>query len=757
VGSLGVRLIKNSVVYPTIRVPSRPNTLLMGVYDEDDNYVDDTAVRRRIGEQTAPVPPGLFPDVSDSDEPEVIYGGPLYFHFGHFLLESLSRAWYAHEHPDVPFAWAGAHTWQQAKLRRWQSEILDVLMIENPTRIIADPTRFEQLHVPDVGYRYDDWLDPEHAAFLGRYEGPAQLRGRRLWLSRSRIEGTVRDLNSESTERRLAHAGWTIAYPETLSIREQLDHLARAETVAGEEGSAFHALILLKDVSSKKFHIFRRHGGEHLKMHTIGDVRHVDQRFYSLERERVLKAEGRVVSKITPNSSEILDILDVRVPAAPDPASASEDDAILGRALAGLEPRRFLDVGSRTPHLVVGSTAQTRVAVSQTFEFDTRSYAGSGIGFYELGLSQYADVFHTDRDPFDVIRLTGPAFTDVMAAFRVSRSLAHEDTTWILGSGDLAARVALAIQLTYPGFTARRLIVKRTTVYVARRAPGEPVNEVGVGELPAEEVRSRVRWIRPSSWRLLRRRTADSNAVDRNKRGATATPSQRRRGVEQELRAAPAHRDAAQGKGHDGAAARNSHPDQRDQQDEGGEQLSGVDVLEGDVGEADHEQTGGVDAGPDEGAVEHDQAEQQHVAHADQDGHRNERHRRRTEQPLVDALPVLGEAGGLLAPLPLDGEVTEHLARTDPDVDHERTETEGGHHGTEERSERSRAVGVRLAVKAPRGGAHATGSTPGDPASQLDEEVDADHRDNRHGRGAQQTGDDRAGAGPDRATPEKAP
>jgi Glycosyltransferase 61 len=505
VGSLEVRLVKNSVVYPTIRVASHPGKLLMGIYDENDEYVEDTVLERRSGEQGAPVPRDLFPVVTDSDAAEAIYAGPLYYHFGHFLLESLARAWYAQQHPDVPFVWAGAHTWQGFELTQWQLEILDILEIENPTGIIADPARFELLHVPDIGYRYDDRFHPEHAEFLGRYEGPAQLRHHRLWLSRSKTGGKVRDLNSEPTERRLAHAGWTVAYPEMLSIREQLDHLARAEIVAGEEGSAFHALILLKDVSSKKFQIIRRHGLEHPNMHTIGDARQVDQSFYSLEREWVLRAQGRVVSKLTPNSSEILDILDVRVPAAADPATVPPDEAILEQALANFEPRSFLDVGARSPHLVVGSTAAIRVAVSQSFDFDPRSYAASGIDFYELGLTRYANLYHEDRGQFDVIRVTGSEFARVMAAFRVSRRLAHEDTTWILGSGDLAARVALAIRLTHPGFAVRRLFVQRRTVYVAQRVPGEPRNEAAVGELSAEEVKRRIRWIRPAGLRRMRR------------------------------------------------------------------------------------------------------------------------------------------------------------------------------------------------------------------------------------------------------------
>lgn len=498
--SLSVRLVKNSVVYPTIRVASRPGTLLMGVYDGDDEYVDGTVLNRRSGEQGAPVPRDLFPVVTDSDAPEAIYAGPLYVHFGHFLLESLARAWYASQVPGALLVWAGQHDWQGFELSPWQQEILDVLLIRNPTRIIADPTRFELLHVPDIGYRYDDSFHPEHARFLGRYDGPAQLQGHRLWLSRSQLTTDVRDLNSEPTERRLAAAGWTIAHPEGLTIRRQLDQLARAEIVAGEEGSAFHLSILLKDLSSKKFRILRRHGHEHRSMHTIGNARQLDQRFYSLKRETVLRAEGRVVSKITPNASEILDILDVPVPSVRDAGPASAVDRRLARVLADLAPRCFLDVGAASPHLVVESTAPTRVAVSPRFEFDPRTFARSGVDFYELDLERYAELFHGDRGRFDAIRLTGAHLNELMASFVVSKALADEGATWILGLGPLAARAALAIRLTHPGFTAGRLVVGRRIVYVAKRVSTEPVDAADVGHMSPAELRRRTRWLPLTGW-----------------------------------------------------------------------------------------------------------------------------------------------------------------------------------------------------------------------------------------------------------------
>jgi Glycosyltransferase 61 len=494
---LSAREFENAVVYPTIRVASHPGRLLMGVYHRDQTFIDGTALDRRAGEVGAPVPPDLFPLVSDSAAPEAIYAGPLYFHFGHFLLESLARVWYARRNPAAVLLWAGSHLWQDRDLTPWQREILQVLGIENPTAIVASPTRVQHLHVPDVGYRYDDWFHPQHAHFLARYAGPAQVPGRKLWLSRGKITSNVRDLNAEATESRLADAGWQITYPELLGIREQLDNLASAEIVAGEEGSAFHALMLLGEVGSKRLHVFRRHGDEHRNMHTIGRVRGIEQSFHSLDADRVIRATGRVVSKISPNSSQILDVLNVPVPHAADMASATVSDPAVQDTLSDLAAERFLEVGASGAAPVLSSTAAIRVAVSRRFDFDPRSYASSGVAFYELDLAQYADVFHVGHRRFDVIQISGTEFEEAMASFGVSLRLAHRHTVWVLGRGGVAERVALAIRALRPGFAVTARHVRRTPIYIARTVHGEPADESEVAALPPAEVRRRLRWLWP--------------------------------------------------------------------------------------------------------------------------------------------------------------------------------------------------------------------------------------------------------------------
>lgn len=493
---LTARVIERAVVYPTIRVASHPGQLLMGVYDEQHRYVEGTVLDRRSGERGAPVPPDLFPQVDDATDPAAIYLGPLYFHYGHFLLESLARLWYAARHPELPIVWAGSHTWQGYELRPFQREILDLLGLTNATRIIADPTRYETLHVPEVGYRYDDWFHPEHAAFLARYAGPAQVPGHRMWLSRRKVDNDARDLHSAPTEARLAHAGWTIAHPESLTVRQQLDLFGRAEVVAGEEGSAFHTLMLLRSVAGKKLQILRRFGPEHGNLRTIGEARGVDQTFHTPQQERVLKADGRVVSKLNPNSAEILDILGVPVPPAPVRVP-SRTEEVLDEIVARYAPQRLLVVGASDPHLVLASTAATRVAVSPRFDVDIRSCADSGVQFYELGLEQYADVFHEDREPFDLIRLTGPDLPAVMGSFRVSQRLAGPGTIWLLGCGDLAARAGLAIRTLHPGFAVRRVFIDRRIAYVAWRLPDEPAGVGAIARLSGSELRTRLRLVPP--------------------------------------------------------------------------------------------------------------------------------------------------------------------------------------------------------------------------------------------------------------------
>ena len=165
----------------------------MGVFDAAGACIPETLLRRTYmkGRECTVGRPVDFGPASSSHEGPAIYLGPLLDGFGHFLLESLARAWLAERHPDMPLVWScradpSQETGDRA-LKPWQKDILDLLGLRNPLICVDAPVRFERLIVPDVGYRIQGYFHPAHADFLARVPHEP-LPGRKLWLSRSKLD-----------------------------------------------------------------------------------------------------------------------------------------------------------------------------------------------------------------------------------------------------------------------------------------------------------------------------------------------------------------------------------------------------------------------------------------------------------------------------------------------------------------------------------------------------------------------------------------
>lgn len=303
---LGFEILTNGIVSPKQSRLEEKNIQHLGAFNAEGRVLDSTLDDRHHGSHLyRPADLTLYPAIDDAPEQRAIYAGVYFHHFGHFLLESLARLWYAKDHPEIPVIWIGRDDRPEPpELRGWQNEIIALLGIRNQTRVLTRPQRFSELHVPDAGYKYADYCHPQQAKFLACHDGPPQIAGRKLWLSRSGATNNVGLKNSQMIERHLEQAGWIVQRPENFTILEQLDALSEAETISGEEGSAFHTLLLLKDISRKKFEIFRRHGSEHKSFKTIGDARNVNQSFHSASNDVVISAKGRAVRRLVRNANE---------------------------------------------------------------------------------------------------------------------------------------------------------------------------------------------------------------------------------------------------------------------------------------------------------------------------------------------------------------------------------------------------------------------------------------------------------------------
>lgn len=184
---------------------------------------------------------------------EYLFGGYLFAHYGHFLLESLSRIRGMLRYEGLPTVFF-SHTKQ---FPCWQNAIFGILGPTNKIILAHEPMQFECVVFtePECILHYhiaDAMMDT-----MGRYVCRGDASGKNVWLSRRQCPGG--GLTNEAViEDALSRRGWEIYHPQDHSVAQQVEVLAGARNVAGLDGSAFYTLLLARTVASNVLVISRR-------------------------------------------------------------------------------------------------------------------------------------------------------------------------------------------------------------------------------------------------------------------------------------------------------------------------------------------------------------------------------------------------------------------------------------------------------------------------------------------------------------------
>jgi capsular polysaccharide biosynthesis protein len=223
----------------------------------------------------------------------VIYAGHIINQFGHFILDSLSRLWFAKKNPHLPIVWMNGEPYS-----RWQEEIAGLVGLNNPTVFLAQPTRFRRIHVPQTGFNPETYYTREFDAFVSAVTPSPIVPGRRCWLSRSRLDPKKGSVVGETEiEHEAQRLGWIIFHPQEHSVAEQLAFLSTCEDIAGWSGSAFHAVVLLKKVDSR-LHVLSR--GEYLPktFDLIAKEKRIQQFEYLPTLERISGTRAKTIWRL---------------------------------------------------------------------------------------------------------------------------------------------------------------------------------------------------------------------------------------------------------------------------------------------------------------------------------------------------------------------------------------------------------------------------------------------------------------------------
>ncbi|KUF09289.1 glycosyltransferase 61 family protein [Pseudoponticoccus marisrubri] len=180
-----------------------------------------------------------------------LWGGVLWRHFGHFLVESTGRLWalpglpegvdgvlFVPKNPGSELAPTGFHN--------------DFLALAGVSRVFlaTAPVRPETLYVPGQGFGLGRIVDgTDHCRRFFRHgfarsvapDGPE-----RLFISRSRLgRGRGKLLCEDWLDRALQAEGYEVFHPQDHDLRTQIARYKAARQVIGTEGSALHLFAMV--------------------------------------------------------------------------------------------------------------------------------------------------------------------------------------------------------------------------------------------------------------------------------------------------------------------------------------------------------------------------------------------------------------------------------------------------------------------------------------------------------------------------------
>ena len=129
-----------------------------GVVDSDGNYIEISKTKARID--------GIYDffesEIVESADETVVFCG--YFHkvWGHFITESVSRLWYALEHPTEidRYVFIGDYGSDISFSGNYLS-FLKLLGIAEKVTVITQPTKFNNLIIPDHGFVYNEYFSKQ--------------------------------------------------------------------------------------------------------------------------------------------------------------------------------------------------------------------------------------------------------------------------------------------------------------------------------------------------------------------------------------------------------------------------------------------------------------------------------------------------------------------------------------------------------------------------------------------------------------------
>ncbi len=249
---LTVTTAKNAIVLPTKIIDDSKGILKGGICDENFHFLAGfSRYGKNVPGYTA-ITSSYSVDKSDiavRDE-TVIFGGVLFGHFGHIILECMNRLWWCIENPDCNFKIVFTTLWSK---KDWIMDFFTLLDIQHDRIMFIDqPTQFKEIIIPEESvYGWKEYTDKylvPHKKLIQNSIINYKKKISKVYLTRRLYSGAPRlkYCNEIYFENFYKKQGYEIISPELLPLNEQIALIANADEIATTLGTLSHLAVFAK-------------------------------------------------------------------------------------------------------------------------------------------------------------------------------------------------------------------------------------------------------------------------------------------------------------------------------------------------------------------------------------------------------------------------------------------------------------------------------------------------------------------------------
>lgn len=219
--NLGEKVIKNGVILPYQKFAK------FALLDENNEAI--------LGQKSAFKKPVIL------DE-KVVFLGFFSAHHGHFITEEIARLWWILEHDISGLKFAYSRL-KSVEFSVFEAYILEMFGLNSENLVpVIKPTKFKEIILPDESFFNENGLEKHRKMidFITSHITPNK-KFKKIYLSRRKFaKANSLEFGEEFFEEIYAKQGFHIAYPETLTPKEQLELMGGGNHFAALGGTISH-------------------------------------------------------------------------------------------------------------------------------------------------------------------------------------------------------------------------------------------------------------------------------------------------------------------------------------------------------------------------------------------------------------------------------------------------------------------------------------------------------------------------------------